>query len=137
MRHRRSTGFSMDELIAFLDGRKYLRSVSDAAIGRACGGGEIVHTGGDYWRVKEQPGVAGDEEEAEPPSDERPYGRTHFTCSYCVTAPPKEHDCTTCQTCLSTERQRVARKDRDAREAAEGRYATEEYDPAGKGSSSG
>ena len=71
----------MDELIAFLDGRKYLRSVSDAAIGRACGGGEIVHTGGDYWRVKEQPGVAGDEEEAEPPSDERPYGRTHFTCS--------------------------------------------------------
>ena len=55
MRQRPSTGFSLDELTAFLDERKYPRNVSDAAIGRACGDSKMVQTGGGYWRLKEDP----------------------------------------------------------------------------------
>ena len=48
------SGLGMDEILRFMDERKYPRNVTDAAIGRACGSGEIVHAGGDYWRIRER-----------------------------------------------------------------------------------
>jgi len=121
----------------------------DGALGRAAGMGLIRKLEDGRWVLRQDSNANltpnSDDEVAELPPNPRPFGRTHYTCSFCVTENPPGHDpkhgkgssCAGCETCLATEEQRRKRREREAREVVEGRYATEEHDPTPDDSNTG